>query len=61
MMLLWQDLLVMYGLNGGVVVILVDFFVQSSLDSIFLLPSHSLLRDSGCNVLVDSGVMVSGY
>lgn len=60
-MLLWEYLLVMHRLDGGVVVVLVDFLVQSSLDSVLLLSSHGLLRDGGCDILVDGGIMVSGH
>lgn len=60
-MLLWKDLLVLHWLNGGVVVVLMDFLVQGCLDPVLLLPGHGLPCHSGRNVLVDGSIMVSSH
>jgi len=59
-MLLRENLRVLYRLHGCVVVILVDLLVNSSGLSLVLLTLHCLLLDSGGDFLVNGGVVVPG-
>jgi len=58
--LLREDLTVGDGLNRGVVVVLVNLFVDSSEDLLVLSLVDGLVEDGRCNTLVDGGVMVTG-
>lgn len=58
--LLGEDLAVGHGLDRGVVVVLVDFFVDGSDDLLVLSAVDGLVQDSRGDGLVDGGVMVSG-
>jgi len=61
MVLLGKNLLVLYGLDSGVVVILMDFTIFHYL--LFLAPLfvHGLLLDVWCDIFVDSGIVVSSF
>lgn len=58
--LLREDLTVCHGLDGGVVVVLVNLLVDGSGDLLMLGLVDGLVKDCGCNTLVDSGVVVTG-
>jgi len=58
--LLWQDLAVLDRLDGCVVVILVDLFVNGGLDVLVSCSSNGLVLDSWGNTLVNGGVVVTG-
>jgi len=58
--LLREDLTVGDGLDGGVVVVLVNLFVDGSQDLLVLGLVDGLVEDGRCNTLVDGGVMVTG-
>jgi hypothetical protein len=57
--LLGQNLAVLDGLDSAVVVVLVDFLVNGSVDLLVDVRLNDLVLDSGSNCLVDSGVMVT--
>lgn len=57
--LLREDVGVLDGLDRSVVVVLVDFLVDSSRDTVFLLLGDSLVDDGGVDLLVDGGVMLT--
>ena len=59
MMFLGKDFAVMDRLNGGVVMVLMDFTVDGSSGLLVTLLNDGLVDDSGSNLLVDSGVMVT--
>jgi len=59
-MLLWQNLLVVYGLDSRVVVVLVDLLVDGGGDVLVLLGLDGLFRHSRRDILVDGRVMVAG-
>lgn len=58
-MLLGEDLLMLDGLDGGVIVILVDFAVDSFLDLLMVSGLHVLAGDGWSNVLGDVGGVTS--
>lgn len=58
--LLREDLTVGDGLDRGVVVVLVNLFVDGCQDLLVLSLVNSLVENGGGNTLVDSGVMVTG-
>lgn len=57
--LLGKDLTVGDGLYGGVVVVLVNLLVDGGSDLLVLSRSDGLVENSGCDALVDSGVVVT--
>lgn len=57
--LLWENLGVLYRLHRGVVVVLVHLLVNCGCDAIFLLLGDGLVGDSWVDLLVDSGVMLA--
>lgn len=57
--LLRKDLTVGNGLDGGVVVVLVNLLVDGSGDLLVLGRSDGLVKNSGCNALVDGGIVVT--
>ena len=57
--LLGENLTVLDGLDRGVVVVLVNLLINGSLDLLVLLELMALVGDSGSDLLVDSGVVVS--
>jgi len=57
---LWLDLLVEDWLDRGVVVVLVNLFVDSGLNILVLDKVVSLLSDGWSDLLVDGGVVVAG-
>ena len=57
--LLWQNLAIMDGLNGSVVVILVDLLVNCGLNVLVACRGHVLVHNSGSDLLVDGGVMLA--
>lgn len=57
--LLREDVGVLDGLHRSVVVVLVDFLVDSSRDTVFLLLGDSLVDDGRVDLLVDGGVMLT--
>lgn len=59
-MLLGKNLSVLDGLNGAVIVVLVDLSVDSCRDILVLMWLDCLVLDMWCNCLMDCGVMVSG-
>jgi len=58
-MLLWEDLLVLYRLDGSVVVVLVDLTVDSGLDVLMVGLGYVLVLDSGVDGLMNSGGVFS--
>ena len=59
MMFLGKDFAVMDRLNGGVVMVLMDLTIDGSSSLLVTLLNDVLVDDSGSNLLVDSGVMVT--
>lgn len=59
-MLLGKHFAVLHGLNGGVVVVLVDLLVDSHLGLLNAGLVDGLLHDGRCNLFVDGGVIVTG-
>lgn len=57
--LLWENLCVLDGLDGSMVVILVNLLVDGSGDAVFLLTSHGLVDDCRVDFLVHSSVMLA--
>lgn len=55
-----QDLPVLDGLNGSVVVVLVHLTVDGGLDVLMAVLGDFLLNDGRSDLLVDGGVMVTG-
>jgi len=51
---------VLHGLDGAVVVVLVDFLVDGGHDLLVSVRLHGLVDNSWGNSLMDSGVMVAG-
>jgi len=58
--LLSLDFAVEDGLDGGVVVVLVDLLVDGGSNVLVPGGDDGLVNDGGCDALVDRGVMVSG-
>lgn len=58
--LLWENLTVLDGLDSAVVVVLVNFLVDGSVDLLVYVRLDDLVLDSGSNCLVDGGVVVTG-
>jgi len=58
-MLFGKNLAVQHGLNGGVVVVLVDLTVNGCGDLLMSRRLDSLLHDGGGYLLVDGGIMVT--
>lgn len=61
LVLLGQNLTVLYWLNRGVVMILVNFTINGSLGLFMTLLDDVLLHDGGSNLLVDCGVMITSF
>ena len=59
MMFLGKDFTVKDGLNGGVVMVLMDFTVDGGRGLFVTLLDDVLVHDGGSNLLVDGGVMVT--
>ena len=59
MMFLGKDFTVKDRLNGGVVMVLVDLTIDGSSGLFVTLLNDVLVHDSGSNLLVNSGVMVT--
>jgi len=59
LVLLWQDLSVMYRLDGMVKVILMHLLVDSCADLLMLVRLHCLVLHSGGDLFVDRSVMVT--
>lgn len=57
---LWQDFSVLDRLDGAVVVVLVDLFVDGRADFFVLMGLHDFVFDCGGYRLVDCGVVVTG-
>lgn len=57
--LLWEDFLVLDGLDGGVEVVLVDFAIESGSNVLVLGLVDGLVGDGGGDGLVDGGVVVA--
>jgi len=60
LVLLWKHLAVLNGLDGAVVVVLVDFLVDGGVDLLMLVRLDGLVGDAGRYGLVDSGVFLAG-
>jgi len=58
--LFWENFTVLNRLDGAVVVILVNFLVDGSVDLFVLVRFYDLLLHSRCYSLVDGGVVVTG-
>jgi hypothetical protein len=58
-MLLRKDFPVLDGLNGSMIVVLVDFTFDCSLDILLLWSENSLMFDSWVHSLMDSAFMLS--
>jgi hypothetical protein len=58
-MLFGKNLAVQHGLNGGVVVVLVNLTVNGSGDLLMSRRLDGFLHDSGGNLLVDGGIMMT--
>jgi len=57
--LLWEDFTILDRLDRGVVVVLVNLLIESSLDILVTLTVDGLVSDCRCNLLVDGGVVVT--
>ena len=55
--ILWEHLPVLHGLNRGVIVILMDLFIDGGLDILVSCWVYCLMRDAWGHLLVDSCVM----
>lgn len=54
-----QDLAVLHGLNGGMIVVLVDFTIDDGLSFFMTLLDDVLIDHCRGNFLVDSGIMLT--
>jgi hypothetical protein len=57
---LWKNFTVLHGLNGAVIVILVNLLVYRCDDFLMLVRLDGLVDDCRSNSLMDGGVMVAG-
>lgn len=60
LMLLWENLTVLHWLHGGVVVVLVDLTVNGGGGLLMTGLDNSLVNDGGSDLLVHSGIVVTG-
>lgn len=58
--LFWEDFAVMNWLDCSMIVILVNFPVDGSVDLLMLVRLHSLLLNTGCYCLVDGSIVMTG-
>jgi hypothetical protein len=59
LVLLWQNLAVLYWLNRGMVMVLVDLTINGGLSLLMTLLDNVLLNNGRSNLLVDCGVMMT--
>lgn len=59
LVLLWQNLAVLYWLDRGMVMVLVDLTINGSLSLLMTLLDYVLLNNSRSDLLVDCGIMMT--